>query len=72
MKDKTKAKIEADALDYGGKGDNFGDVYIEGATPWAEWCERFEQAINGFAHEKWWPQETDKVLKEYRQWLEAK
>lgn len=71
MDEKTKAKTEAMAFINTSEGTSQA-IYKEGATPWAEWCKRFEKHLvniiknNGLDFAK-----TDiALLKEYRQWLE--
>lgn len=82
MNQETKDKIERMAEDnkelY---GIDFSTGMHKGATPWAEWCERFEgylaencECIEGTPDDNF---ETDVcgnciMLGEYRQWLEQK
>lgn len=81
MTDKTKAKIEAMA-------EVTSEEIIEaklvlplaivlstGATPWAEWCERFEDMLGCYCEELGYHGSSSSCTKckfkeEYRQWLE--
>ena len=78
---KCSAKIEAMAEEYNktqagrtfSYGEEYPDFYKEGATPWAEWCERLVASLekcedtyvttNG--------NEYELLVKEYRTWLEG-
>ena len=81
MTDKTKAKIEAMA---GSRKQHYlaaGNVRESrvahesvkiGATPFAEWCERFEKAIESYLKDGDTQLLVGTTLKEYRQWLEER
>lgn len=83
MNPKTKAKIEAMADEKeqycwcagpacSGCAGNAVKLIYDGATPWAEWCERFEKHIEKMIHENYGACIEDIViLKEYRTWLEG-
>lgn len=77
MNDKTRAKIEAMAEKEYGSLDSRGDAHEEGATLWAEWCERLVEEIEMTmdCHKPTYycnrcKEDVVGVLKEYSQWLE--
>ena len=82
MNDKVKKKIQAMAEEYNktqvGRtfryGEEYPDFYKEGATPWAEWCERFAYELNDYLGYEKLPggsrKAMENILKEYNQWLE--
>ena len=87
MRDETKAKIEALA---GTKEEEtyYGEYFFmkEGATPWAEWCERLSSELyeaenllfeiiktkKGGMSLSNKTRRFRKALQEYRQWLEER
>lgn len=67
MTDKTKRKIEAMARKYCLSWPELANKrdFEEGATPWAEWCERFEKVIE---RGKW--TEIKNLQMDFLKWLE--
>ncbi len=72
MTDKTRAKIEAMAEPYSESRDD--ETYVEGATPWAEWCERLALTMSYITDEANGKNECHNMAKvalsDYEKWLE--
>lgn len=71
MNDKTKAKIE-DMMPDDVRDCGCPECYTKGATPWSEWCERFEELMGRL--DRYDPEtrpsvEIRKLLKEYRAFI---